>query len=154
MFTCFMQNALEVARQAIDINLKSDQLIKNLDFEEVPVGAVIVHNERIIAKAHNLTRNSHDPTAHAEIIAIRKAALKLRTSYLIDCSIYVTLEPCAMCAQALLWSRISKLYFGAYNLRCGAIESKNNNYSKLEAYGGIKEQEASKLLIEFFSRRR
>ena len=112
----------------------------------------------MIASAHNLVRTTCDPTAHAEIVAIRAAAAALNTTHLVDCDIYVTLEPCAMCAQALAWSRIRRLYFGAYDMKGGAIENGakvlNHSHTKIEVYGGIGEIEANILLVEFFKKRR
>src|SRR3989339_795866 len=92
-------------------------------FSEVPVGAVIVFNDKIIARGYNKNITSNDPTAHAEIVALRKAAKKLNNYRLNGCSIYVTIEPCPMCAGALVWARVSEVIFGAYDLKAGACGS-------------------------------
>ncbi len=140
-------------------NINDQKYGKNiLQYEEVPVGAVIVYKEKIIAKTHNLVRTLCDPTAHAEILAIRRAALVLQTRYLVDCDIYVTLEPCPMCSQAIALSRIRRLYFGAYS-----YEDRKNKYyfpiqenilSRIEVYGGIQEKKASHMLSDFFRKKR
>ncbi len=125
--------------------------------DEVPVGAIIYHNSLgIISKQHNMVYSLNDPTAHAEILALRNAASILRSPYLSECDIYVTLEPCAMCAQAISWSRINRLYFGASDYKSGGVENganifqSNNCHHKPEIYGGILEDEAKKLLKDFF----
>ncbi|MCL4118290.1 UNVERIFIED_CONTAM: hypothetical protein GTU68_022615 [Idotea baltica] len=121
---------------------------------EVPVGAVIVVKDRIIARAHNLTEQLNDVTAHAEMQAITAAANFLGGKYLNDCTLYVTLEPCQMCAGALYWSQISKIVYGAKDVErgCEAIGAKL--HPKTEIKGGILEQEASALLKEFFVKKR
>ena len=126
--------------------------------EEVPVGAVITRGNKVISVAYNKVIEMHDPTAHAEILAIREACSKLETCMLTDCQMYVTLEPCAMCTKAILLSRIKKVYFGAYNFKTGAIfHGENMLYSKqniLEVIGGVKERECSDVLRDFFIARR
>lgn len=126
--------------------------------EEVPVGAVIAIGNEIISVAYNRVIEMHDPTAHAEVLAIRDACQKLKTCMLTDCQMYVTLEPCAMCTKAILLSRIKKIYFGAYNFKTGAIfHGENMLYSKqniLEVIGGVKERECSDVLRDFFMARR
>ncbi|NBX72975.1 MAG: nucleoside deaminase, partial [Alphaproteobacteria bacterium] len=89
---------------------------------EVPVGAVVVQGGVVVAAAHNLTETMHDPTAHAEVLALREAAHKLGTARLVEADVYVTLEPCAMCAAAISHARIRRLYFGAYDAKGGAID--------------------------------
>ncbi len=129
--------------------------------EEIPVGAVIVCNGEVIAKAHNMREQLKDPTAHAEILAIRKAAKTLGDWRLSNCEIYVTLEPCPMCASAILLARIPKIYFGAYDFENGACGSKMNipitfpvfGY-KAEVVGGIMKDQCRKVLQEFFKKRR
>ncbi|MGE0754056.1 MAG: nucleoside deaminase [Alphaproteobacteria bacterium] len=127
---------------------------------EVPVGAVIVCNNQIIATAHNLTEISQDPTAHAELLAIRAACEKLGTPRLADCDLYVTLEPCAMCAAAISFARIRRLYFGAYDPKGGAVENGPRFYAQPtchhapEVYGGMAESECGLLLKEFFQQKR
>lgn len=128
---------------------------------EVPVGCVItVKSGEIVAKAGNRTLEWHDPTAHAELIAIRAAAARLGSERLTGCDLHVTLEPCAMCAAAISFSRIGKLYFGAADEKMGAVEhgprffSQPTCHHRPEIYGGIGEAEASELLIQFFRDRR
>ena len=123
--------------------------------EEVPVGAVVVLDGKIVARAHNLRNTSCDGSAHAEILAIRKAGKKLGRWNLSGCDVYVTLEPCAMCAGAMVNSRIRKVYFGAYDHRygcCGSImsicDSELNH--KFEVEGGVLESECSSMLTAFF----
>ncbi|GFZ86447.1 tRNA-specific adenosine deaminase [Rickettsiales bacterium] len=131
----------------MDVALEKAKMAANS--EEVPVGAVIVHREKIVASAHNEIERAQDATAHAEMIAIRGAMTALGQKFLIDCDIYVTLEPCAMCMQAILLSRIKKLYFGAYN----TLFAKSSSFA-LEIYGGLRWQNCELLLKEFFSRKR
>lgn len=120
----------------------------------VPVGAVIVSEGKLIASAGNEIRQNNDPTAHAEILTIRKAAECLRTTHLTNCDIYVTLEPCAMCAQAISLARIRRLYFGAYDAKYGAVEHNARVFTyalhKPEVIGGIMETACSDLLKKFF----
>ena len=127
--------------------------------EEVPVGAVIVYEGKIVARAHNLRNTHFDGTAHAEILAIKKAGKKLNRWNLTDCEMYVTLEPCAMCAGAAVNSRIKKIYFGAFDKRfgcCGSImnvtDSELNH--RVEIEGGILESECSTMLSAFFKKLR
>ncbi|KNY29685.1 tRNA adenosine(34) deaminase TadA [Pseudobacteroides cellulosolvens] len=123
---------------------------------ETPVGAVIVFNGKIIARGHNTREQKQDPTLHAEIIAIKKAAKKLGSWRLIDCDLYVTLEPCPMCAGALIQSRIRNLYYGAKDPKAGAVGSvldilaieKFNH--KVNVYSGIMENKCSDILKNFF----
>jgi tRNA(adenine34) deaminase len=123
---------------------------------EAPIGAVIVKEGKIIAKGHNLREKNNDPTAHAEVIAIKKAAKKLRSWRLVDCDLYVTLEPCAMCAGAIIQARVDKLCFGAFDPKAGAAGSVVNLFEeerwnhKVEVKRGILEQECSKILRNFF----
>ncbi|HEX2554154.1 MAG TPA: nucleoside deaminase [Microvirga sp.] len=127
---------------------------------EVPVGAVIVREGRIIARAGNRPREAHDPTAHAEILAIRAACAALQDERLTDCDLYVTLEPCAMCAAAISFARIRRLYFGAADPKGGAVESgvrffhAPTCHHAPETYGGLRESEAGALLRAFFAERR
>ena len=127
---------------------------------EVPVGAVIVKNGEIIASAHNLTETEHDPTAHAEILAIREACEKLGSARLPECDLYVTLEPCTMCAAAISFARLRRLYFGAYDPKGGGVEHGTRFYQQStchhapEVVGGVMESECSALLKEFFVQRR
>jgi tRNA(adenine34) deaminase len=127
---------------------------------EVPVGCVVVHEGEILGKAGNRTLRDRDPTAHAEVIALRAAAKKLESERLIGCDLYVTLEPCTMCASAISFARIRRLYFGASDLKGGAVESGVRFFNaptchhKPEVYSGIGEAEASAVLKEFFAAKR
>ncbi len=142
-----MQIALEEARAAAERG-------------EVPVGCVIVRDGDIIARAGNRTVADKDPTAHAELLAIRQAAVVLGSERLTDCDLYVTLEPCAMCAAAMSFARIRRLYFGAADPKGGAVENGVRFFSaptchhRPEVYGGINESESAVLLKEFFQGRR
>jgi tRNA(Arg) A34 adenosine deaminase TadA len=127
---------------------------------EVPVGAVIAQEGSIIAAAGNRTLEARDPTAHAELLAIRAAAAALGSERLTDCDLYVTLEPCAMCAAAISFARIRRLYWAAPDPKGGAVEHGPRFFSQPtchhapELYGGIREQEAAALLQDFFRLRR
>lgn len=122
--------------------------------KDIPIGCIIKKNGQIIAKAHNMREKKNDITAHAEIIAINKAQKVLKSSRLNGCEMYVTLEPCPMCAWAIVLSGITTLYFGSYNLQYGSIESVLNlpklANSKIKVYGGIEEEKCNFLLKEFF----
>jgi tRNA(Arg) A34 adenosine deaminase TadA len=127
---------------------------------EVPVGAVIIQNGSILAAAGNRTLASRDPTAHAELLAIREAAAVLGSERVADCDLYVTLEPCAMCAAAISFARIRRLYWAAADPKGGAVENGPRFFSQPtchhapELYGGIREQESAALLQDFFHVRR
>ena len=121
---------------------------------EVPVGAVIVVEDRIIARAHNLTETLNDVTAHAEMQAITAAASFLGGKYLKNCTLYVTLEPCQMCAGALYWSQISKIVYGARDEERGCINLKTKLHPKTKMIGNVMENEASELLKKFFIQKR
>lgn len=144
-----MSEALKEARKAFDSN-------------EVPVGAVLVDTveKRVIAMTHNRMETLQDPTAHAEILAIRQACEALGNQRLDHCDLYVTLEPCPMCAQAISFARIRRLYFAAYDQKGGGVEhgpcifSSSSCHHKPEIYGGIQETESQELLQRFFKMRR
>jgi len=127
---------------------------------EVPIGAIIVANNKIISRGYNLSIASKDPTAHAEIIAIRKAAYYLENYRLTDVSIFITLEPCAMCFGAIIHSRISKVFFGAYDPKTGVCGScvdlnKINCFDHVpEVRGGILEKDCGDVIRSFFKSRR
>jgi len=127
---------------------------------EVPVGCVVVREGAVIARAGNRTLRDRDPTAHAELLAIRQAAATLGSERLTDCDLYVTLEPCAMCAGAVSFARIRRLYYGAADPKGGAVDNgvrffaAETCHHRPEVYGGIGESEASVLLKEFFKARR
>ncbi|MFL4969410.1 MAG: nucleoside deaminase [Xanthobacteraceae bacterium] len=127
---------------------------------EVPVGCVIVRDNAVVAKAANRTIMDRDPTAHAELLAIRAAAAALGSERLTDCDLYVTLEPCAMCAAAMSFARLRRLYYGAADPKGGAVENGVRFFSaptchhRPEIYGGIGEAAAAALLKDFFQARR
>ena len=130
--------------------------------DEVPVGAVVVNGAtgKIISEAHNLSEHGSDALAHAEIIAIRKACEKLKVNRLRDMDLYVTLEPCTMCAAAISFSRIKNLYFGAFDEKGGAVVSgvrffeSSTCHHKPSVEGGIMEKDCSQILKEFFKKKR
>ena len=127
---------------------------------EVPVGAVVTRDGKVIAEAHNAPREYHDPTAHAEILAIRSAAEALGRERLTGCELWVTLEPCAMCAGAIVHARLDKVYYGATDPKGGAVEhgarvfEQEQCLHRPEVYAGIGEARAAELLREFFKERR
>lgn len=130
------------------------------DNGEVPVGCVIIYKNKLIGKGFNRVEMLKDPTAHAEILAITSAANYLEKKSLEDCSMYVTLEPCSMCAGAVVLAKISHLYFGCYDIEAGACgsvlnipESEKLNH-QVKVYGGIMDTECSQLLKEFFAKKR
>ena len=129
---------------------------KSIGAGEVPVGAVVVSDGEILSLAHNQTISSQDPTAHAEIVAMRRACQKINNYRLTDCDLYVTLEPCPMCAGALILSRIERVVFGAYDPKGGSVGSLTNilevnGYNhKVDYTGGIEENSCSQLLTSFF----
>ncbi|TLP75901.1 nucleoside deaminase [Maribacter sp. ACAM166] len=139
--TYFMQKALQEAEYAFEGG-------------EIPVGAVIVIQNRIIARAHNRTERLNDVTAHAEMQAITSAANFLGGKYLKDCTLYVTLEPCQMCAGALYWSQISKIVYGAKDLQRGCGVMGTTLHPKTTIVGGILEDDAAQLLQQFFLKKR
>src|SRR3954467_2822431 len=127
---------------------------------EVPIGCVIVRDNAVIATAGNRTLTDRDPTAHAELLAIRDAARRTGSERLVDCDLYVTLEPCTMCAAAISFARIRRIYYGASDPKGGAVDSgvrffaAETCHHAPEVYGGIRESEAAGLLREFFAGRR
>jgi len=142
-----MQRAIEQARLAANRG-------------EVPIGAIIVRNNQVIAAAGNRTIELSDPTAHAEMLAIRSACEILKTERLTDCDLYVTLEPCPMCATAISFARIRRLYFGAYDPKGGGVENgprifgQSTCHHRPEVMGGMAESECGELLRGFFKERR
>src|ERR1035437_464595 len=128
---------------------------KAFDKQEIPIGAVVVCNDMIIARAHNLTETLKDPTAHAEMQAITAATNWLGGKYLADCTIYVTLEPCAMCAGAIGWSQATALVFGAADEKKGyRIVSGSLLHPKTSVESGVLEKECRELLVKFFKKKR
>lgn len=142
----------------MDIALAEAELAGSIG--EVPVGAVIVHNGEVIARCGNRTRTDHDPTAHAETLAIRLAAQKLGRERLEGCDMYVTLEPCSMCAGAISHARIRRLYFGARDEKGGAVISGTRFFASEtchhspDVYDGISADASARILREFFLNRR
>ena len=136
------------------------QAEKAKEKDEVPIGAVIVKDGKVLSKGYNLVENTNKATAHAEIIAIEKACKKLKSWRLDGAEIYVTLEPCAMCAGAIANARIKKVYFGAYERKSGCAESKypvltdNGLNHSVEYEGGIMEEECASLIKKYFSEKR
>ena len=148
------ENAGKASISFMDMALEEAQIAQTLG--EVPIGAVITHNGAIIARAGNRTRTLNDPTAHAEILAIRYACEALSSQRIMDCDLYVTLEPCAMCAGAISHARIRRLYYGAADAKGGAVEHGPRFFGQPtclhapEVYAGIAESEAAGMLQGFF----
>jgi tRNA(adenine34) deaminase len=142
------------------MELALDEALAARSVGEVPIGCVIVHEGDVIAQAGNRTLADRDPTAHAEMVAIRQAAAALGSERLTGCDLYVTLEPCAMCAAAISFARIRRLYYGAADPKGGAVDSGVRFFAsptchhRPEVYGGIAETEAAALLTDFFQARR
>lgn len=141
----FMQRALDLAKTAYAN-------------DEVPVGAVIVYRQEVIAQAYNTMHKNNNCLQHAEVEVIQKALMQLRTATLPECDLYVTLEPCCMCAGAIAHARIRRVYFGAYDIKGGFVDNNgcafNYTLHKPEVYGGILESECSQLLSHFFLQKR
>ena len=137
----YMQKALTEAQKAFDQ-------------DEIPVGAIVVINDRIIAKSHNLTELLNDVTAHAEMQAITASANFLGGKYLINCTLYVTVEPCQMCAGALYWSQISKIVYGATDSQRGFTKMGTQLHPKTVVISRVLEQECANLIQEFFRKKR
>jgi len=137
----FMKKALQEAEVAFEKG-------------EIPVGAIVVVDNRVIARTHNLTELLNDVTAHAEMQAITASANFLGGKYLKDCTLYVTLEPCQMCAGALYWSQITKIVFGARDEHRGFIKMGTQLHPKTIVVGGVMDNEASELMKRFFAQKR
>lgn len=128
---------------------------KAFDKDEVPIGAVIVSNDQIIARAHNLTEQLNDFTAHAEMQAYTSASNYLGNKYLDECTLYVTLEPCLMCAGAAYWTRVSKIVFGARDLKKGFLnDHKDILHKKTELIEGVLQNECEEIITRFFKQKR
>lgn len=137
------------------MNAALDEAEKALKADEVPVGAVVVCDGRIIARAHNLTERLNDPTAHAEMQAITMATSKFGGKYLESCTLYVTLEPCAMCASALAWSQIGRLVYGASDPKRGySLFTPSLLHPKTEVNSGVLEDKCSSIVKDFFKLKR
>lgn len=146
--------------QASFMNLALDEANKSLELDEVPVGSVLVLNNKIIGRGHNQVIVSNSPIKHAEIIAIEDACQKTNNFRLLGADIYTTLEPCHMCAKAIVDARISNVYYGAYEPKTGAVcsvdrffEKKHLNH-KVNAYGGFQKLKSEKMLKKFFKSKR
>jgi tRNA(adenine34) deaminase len=150
-YFCHMENSFN---DSYFMNKALQEAEKAFDEGEVPVGAVIVINNTIIARSHNLTELLHDVTAHAEMQAITAAANFLGSKYLKECTLYVTLEPCQMCAGALYWSQISKVVYGATDEHRGFVTKGTQLHPKTEVVSGILAEEAAELMKRFFAERR
>ena len=137
----FMKKALQEAEVAFEKG-------------EIPVGAIIVIDHKVIARSHNLTEMLHDVTAHAEMQSITAAANFLGGKYLKDCTLYVTLEPCQMCAGALYWSQISKIVYGASDLQRGFVNMGTKLHPKTIVVSGVMAEESADLMLRFFASRR
>jgi tRNA(adenine34) deaminase len=143
----FMRRALQLAKQAAEEG-------------EVPVGALLVADEKVVGEGWNKPIASHDPTAHAEIVALRTGAALLQNYRLSDCTLYATLEPCAMCMGAVLNARVSRVVFGAWDAKAGACGSvidlprEPRLAHRLDVFGGVCSDESAALLRQFFERRR
>jgi tRNA(Arg) A34 adenosine deaminase TadA len=151
-----------MAEQQTFMDLALDWAEKAAQAGEVPVGAVLVDSAsgEVVAAAHNLTETDGDPTAHAELLVIRQGAKALGAARLPSCDLYVTLEPCAMCAQAIAFARLRRLYYGAPDAKGGGVEhgaqvfAQATCHHRPELYGGIAEARAAQLLKKFFAERR
>ncbi|MDB4301200.1 nucleoside deaminase [Flavobacteriaceae bacterium] len=130
------------------------EAVKASFMDEVPVGAIVVVDKRIIARAHNLTERLNDVTAHAEMQAITSAANYLNGKYLLGCTLYVTLEPCVMCAGALSWSQLDRIVFGANDSKRGFQQAGINLHPKTILSGGVMAEEAKFLIDTFFAKKR
>jgi len=140
----YMMQALKEARKA-------------LDDDEIPIGAVVVINEKIIARGHNMTERLNDPTAHAEMIAFTSAFNSLGSKYLTEATLYVTIEPCLMCAGAIYWSKLAKLVYGADDEKNGYKKTAGSNWPfhpKTELIRGVLKDECAKLVKDFFKNKR
>ncbi|MDR1267099.1 MAG: nucleoside deaminase [Holosporales bacterium] len=145
--TSFMQQALAQAERAFSAG-------------EVPVGAIVTRAGKVIARAGNKIVAPFDPTGHAEIRVLRQACARLKTTHLTDCDLYVTLEPCPMCAQAIAWAQVRRLYFGAYDPKSGGVEhgprifTHASCHHQPEVVGGCEEALCRAVLVRFFSSKR
>ena len=155
-----MKIKLDQAETLKFMSLALREAQRGLDEDEVPVGAVVAQKGRVVARAHNRSIHLHDPTAHAEVLALRRAAKKLGNYRLNDCTLYVTIEPCAMCAGAIVQARLRRVVFGASDRKAGAGGSVLNvlNHAKLnhrvEVVRGVRADECAAIMQEFFRGKR
>lgn len=155
---------MDVEQLKIDVDFMMEALKEAqaaFEEDEVPIGCVVVDNGRIIARAHNLTQLLKDPTAHAEMQAITSATAYLQAKYLPECTLYVTVEPCAMCASAIAWAQIKRVVFGCLDPKRGAglyckVGDKNTSlyHPKTEVIGGVLKDECAALIQDFFKTKR
>lgn len=137
------------------MSLAIKEALKAYDEDEVPIGCVIVCNDQVIAKGYNQTQILNDATAHAEIIALTSAFSFLNSRILKDCTMYVTIEPCAMCAGAIRWAQMKELVYGAKEDKCGySLYKPTILHPKTEVFGGIEEEACLKLIQDFFIEKR
>jgi len=146
--------ALELYSEEYFMKQALQEAYKALEEDEVPVGAVVVVNNKIIGRGYNLTEKLTDVTAHAEMQAITAASSYLGSKYLTDCTIYVTLEPCTMCAGALFWAQIKKVVFSASDSKRGFLSQGGKLHPKTELSQGLLESETSELIRDFFKKKR
>ena len=153
-----LQSLLEPDRRWMKLALKEAE--RAFDIDEVPIGAVVVRNGEILGRGHNMVERLKDPTAHAEIIAITAACETLGSKFLEGCTLYVTLEPCPMCAGAIVWARVERLVFGAFDEKAGAASTLYNipqdarlNH-RVDVVSGVEADRAAGLMQAFFQKRR
>ena len=136
------------------MKLALQEAFKALDKDEIPIGAIVVCGSKVIAKAHNLTETLCDASAHAEMQAFTAASNYLGSKYLKDCTLYVTLEPCAMCAGAAYWTQIDRVVFGAYDKKYINVDKKTLYHPKTQLIGGVLEDECASVISDFFKNKR
>lgn len=152
-YICTKRDNMELDERFMREALKEAEAAGKED--EVPVGAVIVAKGRVIARGHNMTEALHDPTAHAEMIALTAATEAMGGKYLIDCTLYVTVEPCPMCAAALAWAQVGRIVFGASDPKRGySLYSPSLLHPKTEVTSGILTDECSSLMKDYFRKKR
>ena len=156
----WMREAIEEARRCLNIHPSEDVSSEGLSSQDVPIGAVCVFENRVVGRGHNRRERESDPTAHAEVLALRGASQTLQSWRLENVTLYVTLEPCPMCAGALWLARISRLVFGAWDEKAGAcgslfdIPRDPRLNHRMQVKGGVLESECAAILQEFFASRR
>ncbi len=136
------------------MKLALQEAFKALDKDEIPIGAIVVCGSKVIAKAHNLTETLCDASAHAEMQAFTAASNYLGSKYLKDCTLYVTLEPCTMCAGAAYWTQIDRVVFGAYDKKYINVDKKTLYHPKTQLIGGVLEDECASVISDFFKNKR
>jgi len=146
---------MELFNDEYFMNIALQQAVRAMDEDEVPIGAIVVANNKVIGKGYNQTELLHDVTAHAEMIAITAASNAIGSKYLNECTLYVTIEPCTMCAGALQWSRIGKVVYGASEPKFGySLTDENIISAKTEIVRRICAEESASLMTEFFAKKR